>query len=64
VALRVYDVRGKLVKTVFEGVKPAGYHAFRWDGTDNRGAPVATGVYFARFVADEARFTRKMVLLK
>ncbi len=64
VSLRIYNVRGQLVKTVFEGVKPAGYHTFRWDGTDQHGAPVATGVYFANLVSNDRRFTRKMVLLK
>jgi subtilisin family serine protease len=64
VSLKIYNVRGQLVKTVFSGVKPAGYHTFKWDGTDEHGSPVATGVYFANFVADNTRMTRKMVLLK
>ena len=64
VSLKIYNVRGQLVKTMFSGVKPAGYHTFRWDGTDEHGGPVATGVYFANFVADHTRLTRKMVLLK
>ncbi|MDH4036011.1 MAG: S8 family serine peptidase [Candidatus Krumholzibacteria bacterium] len=64
VSLKIYNVRGQLVRTVFSGVKPAGYHTFKWDGTDEHGSPVATGVYFANFVADNTRLTRKMVLLK
>ena len=64
VSLKIYNVRGQLVKTVFEGIKPAGFHSFAWDGHDERGASVASGVYFARFVGGQARLTRKMVLLK
>ncbi|HEX5130954.1 MAG TPA: S8 family serine peptidase [Candidatus Krumholzibacteria bacterium] len=64
VSLRIYNVRGQLVKTVFTGVKPAGFHSFAWDGTNDLGSPVATGVYFANLVAGDAKFSRKMVLLK
>jgi bacillopeptidase F (M6 metalloprotease family) len=64
VSLKIYNVRGQLVKTVFEGVRPAGFHSFAWNGTDEHGVTVASGVYFARFVSRETRLTRKMVLLK
>jgi hypothetical protein len=64
VSLRIYNVRGQLVRTVFQGIKPAGFHSFAWDGTDERGASVASGVYFARFVGGQTHLTRKMVLLK
>jgi hypothetical protein len=64
VSLKIYNVRGQLVKTVFTGNKPAGYHAFTWDGTSDIGTSVATGVYFANFVAGDTRLSRKMVLLK
>jgi Immune inhibitor A-like, MAM domain/FlgD Ig-like domain len=64
VTLKIYDVAGRLVKTVFAGRKPAGYHEFLWDGFNDRGSPVASGIYFANFVAGDTRLTRKMVLLK
>ena len=64
VSLKIYNVRGQLVRTVFEGIKPAGFHSFAWDGTDERGTSVASGIYFARFVSHQAQLTRKMVLLK
>jgi len=51
VELRVFNVQGQLVKTVFEGTKPAGFHTFEWDGTSNYGSPVSSGIYFARFQA-------------
>jgi subtilisin family serine protease len=64
VELKVYNVQGQLVKTVFEGTKPAGFHTFEWDGTSNYGTPVSSGIYFARCQAGQSVLTRKMVLLK
>jgi len=64
VSLKVYNVRGQLVKTIFAGHKSSGYHTFTWDGTSNSGSSVASGIYFANFVAGDARMTRKMILLK
>jgi hypothetical protein len=64
VSLRIYNVQGQLVRTVFTGKKPAGFHSFAWDGTNERGEPVASGIYFANFAAGQTRLTRKMVLLK
>lgn len=64
VSLKIYNVRGQLVRTVFSGTKPPGFHEFVWNGLDDRGSPVASGVYFANFVAVDTRLTRKMVMLK
>ena len=64
VSLKIYNVRGQLVRTVFAGTKPPGFHTFEWNGVDDRGAPVASGVYFANFVSADTRLTRKMVMLK
>jgi hypothetical protein len=64
VSLRIFNVRGQLVRNVFTGVKPAGFHVFDWNGTDDRGMPVASGIYFANLVSGQTRLTRKMVLLK
>jgi hypothetical protein len=63
-SLRVYDVTGRLVKTVTAGLLKAGPHALRWDGTDHRGGRVASGVYFYRLTAGAYSATRKMVLLR
>ena len=64
VSLNVYNVQGQLVKTVFEGSKTPGFHTFEWDGTNNRGVGVSSGVYFVRFQAARTVLTRKMILLK
>ncbi|MFH1502444.1 MAG: proprotein convertase P-domain-containing protein, partial [Candidatus Eisenbacteria bacterium] len=64
VALKVYDVTGRLVRTLVDGEKGAGYHTEMWDGRDDGGAEVASGVYFCRMESASFRDTAKMVLLK
>jgi hypothetical protein len=64
VQLRVYDVRGQLIKELVDGPRPAGYQDIIWDGTDADGASVGTGVYFARLKSNGTTRTRKMLLLK
>ena len=64
VSLRVYDVRGKLVSVLVDAVKDAGTYSVFWNGVDNRGNRVASGVYFYRLMAGNFEQTRKMVLLK
>ena len=64
VSLAVYDVAGRLVRTLVEGRRRAAYYEVEWDATDNRGVPVASGVYFYRLVAGKQTTTRKMVLIK
>lgn len=63
-SLNVYDIRGSLVKTLANGVKGPGYYTAHWNGTDNNGRQLSSGVYFYRFRSDKYTSTRKMVLLK
>jgi hypothetical protein len=63
-SLAIYDVRGRLVRS-FDGTTGGPQFVdVRWDGTDNRGAPVSSGVYFYRVNAADFRDVKKMVLLK
>jgi hypothetical protein len=64
VQLRIYDVDGRLVRSLVDGHRPAGQQAASWNGTDNRGNRVASGVYFYRLHAGAFTATRKMVILK
>ncbi|MCP4544937.1 MAG: hypothetical protein GY835_00570 [bacterium] len=65
VALRIYDLGGRVVRTLIAGaVYPAGEHQVTWDGTDEAGDPVASGVYLYRLDAGHFSRTRKMTLLK
>ena len=51
IAVRVYDVRGALVKTLAEGTFEAGTHSVQWDGDDVTGRRVGAGVYFVKAVS-------------
>jgi FlgD Ig-like domain len=63
-SLRVYDVTGRLVATLAEGVLEAGKHAVSWEGTDAAGRRVASGIYFCRLASGEREASRKVVLLE
>jgi predicted outer membrane repeat protein len=62
--LRVYDVGGRLVRTLAEGWIPAAEHRVIWDGRDGQGRTVGAGVYFLRLSAPEVTETRKLVLIR
>lgn len=62
--LSVYDASGGLVRTLVDGVLPAGFRSVVWDGRDQRGRAVASGVYFYRLSSAAGTLTRKMVFLK
>jgi hypothetical protein len=64
VSLVVYDVTGARIKTLANGPMAAGLHSRRWEGTDERGNRVSTGVYFYRLEMPGFADTKKMVLLK
>jgi flagellar hook assembly protein FlgD len=64
VLLAVYDVSGALVKTLVNGSMPGGRHEARWDGLNERGESVASGIYFVQLRSDGYTNARKMVLLR
>ena len=64
VAVDVFNVYGKLVRTLVDDIAPPGRHLVAWHGIDNGGGSVATGVYFVRMRAHQYTDTKKLVLLK
>ncbi len=64
VKLVVYDMTGAVVKTVLNDILSAGNKEARWDGTNNNGVKVATGMYIYRLDAGNFTATKKMLLLK
>jgi len=64
VSLKVYDIRGRLIHTLADGIREPGVYKVFWDGSTKRGGKVSSGVYFYRMQAGEFVQTRKMVLLK
>jgi hypothetical protein len=64
VDLVIYDVRGARVRTLVAGNVPGGRHLVEWDGRNDQGQAVGSGVYFYRMVQRNYKATRKMLLLK
>ncbi len=62
--LRIFDVTGRLVATLADGRMDAGQHTVVWNGKNNRGRIVASGVYFCRLQAGKLVATRKIVVLR
>jgi len=63
-SLKIYNILGEKVKTLFEEAKYPGHHSVTWDGTNERGEKVASGVYLYRLSAGKYSETKKMTLLK
>jgi len=64
VSLKVYNVRGRLVATLEDGLQVRGRHQTIWLGQDNRGAKVASGVYFVKLKAAGQEFRQKVTLVR
>lgn len=64
VDLAVFNVLGQKVKTLLSGSFSGGEHSVTWDGRDERGTALSSGVYFYRLRTENSVVTRKMVLLK
>jgi len=64
VALTIYNSVGQEIATVISKVQPAGVYQARWDGVNNFGATVSSGIYFYQLRAGNFTATKKMMLLK
>ena len=64
VSLIVYNLLGRQVKKLVEGELSAGNHTISWDGTDNSGSEVSTGIYLYRLQTTDYVESRKMILMK
>jgi hypothetical protein len=62
--LSIYDVNGKLVRKLFEGTATRGENTFTWDGKNDRGQNVSSGVYYYKLYAGKFSDTKKMVMLR
>lgn len=62
--LEVYSLLGARVATIFNGIAEAGVRTWTWDGHDDRGVPVASGVYYARVTAGSTTLTRSMITMR
>ncbi len=64
VTLRIFSVSGRLVRTLADAPMAAGTHEFLWDGADDAGAPLPSGIYLYRIDHGGEHRTRKMIMSK
>tara|TARA_Y100000385_G_scaffold213396_1_gene221796 strand:- start:1539 stop:3062 length:1524 start_codon:yes stop_codon:yes gene_type:complete len=64
VNITIYDMHGRIIKTLVNGIQTAGFKSVQWNATNDRNEPVSAGLYLYTIQAGEFRQTRKMVLLK
>jgi len=64
VTLTVFNILGQVVKSLVHDVQPSGSYTVRWDGTNDRGTPVSSGMYIYRLRAGSFVQSKKMMLLK
>ena len=67
--LAVYNILGQHIRTLFQGYQSVGMHKFIWDGTDNAGKRVVSGVYFYKLTIEGENgqlnsYIRKMLLVR
>ena len=62
--LEVFTLTGQRVAVLHQGPQQVGYHRLRWNGRDDAGRPVASGIYLYRLVTTEGVLTRKLTLLR
>jgi photosystem II stability/assembly factor-like uncharacterized protein len=69
--LEIFDITGRKIKTLVDGIRPAGMHTVYWNGTNAKGAPAASGTYVYRLrvaaspeKANHQVFTKRMVVVK
>jgi len=64
VSLKIYNILGQEIKTLLRSYKEKGIHTVVWDGTDSKGKPVASGLYFYRLRTGNFSKTLKLIITR
>jgi hypothetical protein len=64
VTIQIYNLLGQRIRTLIDSDQTAGYKSIDWDGANNDGIAVCSGVYFYQMKAEDFVSTKKMLLLK
>ena len=64
VSLDIYDISGRLIIRLVEGVKQSGNNSVIWDGSNDKCIPVSSGTYFYKLTVGKESISRKMILLR
>ena len=62
--LDIFNIKGEIVKSLISKVMDAGYQSIKWDGTDNNGQKMSSGMYIYKINTEEFIDSKKMLLLK
>lgn len=64
VSIKIFDITGRAIKTIYEGDKKVGNYKFVWDGTTDKGVKVPSGSYFCKIKTGETSLTKKITLIR
>ena len=64
ISIIIYDVNGRHIKTMINGILGGGHNSVIWDGSDRNGKRVSSGVYFYELRSENNTIAKKMILLK
>lgn len=64
VSMKIYNVSGRLVRTILIGEESPGYRTMTWDGKDNQGNDLPKGVYFCSLIIENTNYVKKIVSVK
>ncbi|MDP2173504.1 MAG: CapA family protein, partial [Candidatus Cloacimonadaceae bacterium] len=63
-SLKIYNIKGQRVKTMFDGILPEGKHILSWNGKDDKDRPVSSGIYFFRLEQNGHTANQKAIMLR
>jgi len=64
IRIEILNIQGQIIRILFSGIKPAGYHVIVWKGDDDDGRVLPAGQYYYRLIAGDEVLVRKAILLK
>ncbi|MBN1326398.1 MAG: T9SS type A sorting domain-containing protein, partial [Candidatus Cloacimonetes bacterium] len=64
IEISIYNLRGQKIRKLENSVREAGYHSVIWDGSDNNGRKMPSGIYFTRISGLDFSDVHKMVMIK
>ena len=64
VRIEVYNLTGEIIRVLTDEIQPQGNHVVSWNGTDHKGNPVASGVYFYRMITPDFVKVKKLLFVK
>jgi hypothetical protein len=64
VSVKIYNIKGQLIRTLVDGPQPPGYYQVRWDGQDRQRTPAASGIYFCQLKSNQFTGITKMILIR